>query len=85
MTKTVVERAASKANGLADAAKRAARILRFRSSFFSKFVGRRRNDTAYLTSSPANAERLRAALASSRAGEGMQVSIDELRSRAGLG
>ena len=83
MTKTVLEKAASKADALAGAAKRAARSLRFRSSSFSKLVGRRRNDTAYLTSSPANAERLRAALASSRAGEGTRVSIDDLRSRLG--
>ena len=83
MTKTVLEKATSKADALAGVAKRAARSLRFRSPSFSKLVGRGRNDTAYLTNSPANAERLRAALASSRAGEGTRVSIDDLRSRLG--
>jgi antitoxin YefM len=41
-------------------------------------------ETAYLTASPANARRLRAALAASRRGEGVRVSIPELRRRLGL-
>jgi hypothetical protein len=44
-----------------------------------------RNDTEHLLASPANAERLRSAIRSSLAGEGMVVSVEDLRTGVGLG
>ncbi|HJW89890.1 MAG TPA: type II toxin-antitoxin system prevent-host-death family antitoxin [Anaerolineales bacterium] len=41
-------------------------------------------ETAYLLSSPKNAERLLAALARSLKGEGRRMTLDELRKEAGL-
>ena len=43
-----------------------------------------RNDTEHLLASPANAERLRSAIRSSRAGEGVVMTVDELRAQVGL-
>ena len=42
------------------------------------------NETAHLLKSPRNAERLLAALASARAGEGRTLTIDQLRHELGL-
>ncbi len=44
-----------------------------------------RNDTEHLLASPANAERLRSAIRSSLAGEGMVMSVEDLRTALGLG
>lgn len=43
-----------------------------------------RRETAHLLRSPANAERLLAALARARAGEGKPQTVDELRRELGL-
>jgi hypothetical protein len=43
-----------------------------------------RNDSAYLFSSPANAERLRAALRDSLAGKGKPFTVAQLRAEFGL-
>jgi len=42
------------------------------------------NETAHLLKSPRNAERLLAALASARAGEGRTLTMDQLRRELGL-
>ncbi len=41
-------------------------------------------ETAYLLSSPKNAERLREAMAQDEAGEGIVMEVDELRRQFGL-
>lgn len=41
-------------------------------------------ETAYLLSSPKNAERLREAMAQEEAGEGIVMEVDELRRQFGL-
>lgn len=41
-------------------------------------------ETAYLLSSPKNAERLREAMAQEEAGEGVVMEVDELRRQFGL-
>jgi len=43
-----------------------------------------RNDTEHLLASPVNAERLRSAVRSSLAGEGVVMSVEELRVQVGL-
>ncbi len=85
MTKNVLDSRATRAEALASTAKRAVRHLRLRFRFGVRARASTRNDTEYLLASPANAERLRAALRSSLAGEGTIMSVEELRSRAGLG
>jgi antitoxin YefM len=41
-------------------------------------------ETAYLLRSPRNAERLLAALAEAQKGEGIPMSLDDLRAKVGL-
>lgn len=43
-----------------------------------------RNDSVYLFSSPANAERLRAAIRDSLAGKGRPFTVEQLRAEFGL-
>jgi len=85
MTKHVIDTPATRAEALASAARRAVRHLRLGSRFGSRARTSSRNDTEHLLASPANAERLRAAVRSSLAGEGTIISMEDLRRRAGLG
>jgi hypothetical protein len=82
MMKHVLDTPATKADALAAAARRAVRHLRLRFSASARVSSR--NDTEHLLASPANAERLRAALRSSRAGEGTPTTVDDVRARVGL-
>ena len=83
MTKNVIDTRATRAEALASAARRAVRHLRLRFGAHDRTSSR--NYTEHLLASPANAERLRAAVRSSREGEGKIMSVEDLRRRAGLG
>jgi hypothetical protein len=83
MMKSVLDAPATKAEALASAARRAVRHLRLRFGASARVSSR--DDTEHLLASPANAERLRAALRSSRAGEGTPTGADDLRAQVGLG
>lgn len=85
VTKNVIETPGSREEALASTARRAVRHLRLGSRFGSRARTSSRNDTEHLLASPANAERLRAAVRSSLAGEGMIMTMEDLRRQMGLG
>lgn len=85
MTKNVIDTHGSREEALVSAARRAVRHLRLGSRFGSRARTSSRNDTQHLLASPANAERLRAAVRGSLAGEGTVMTVEDLRRRAGLG
>lgn len=85
MTKNVIDTSGSREEALASTARRAVRHLRLGGRFGVRARTSSRNDTEHLLASPANAERLRAAVRSSLAGEGTIMTMEDLRRWTGLG
>jgi hypothetical protein len=83
VTRHTLGRPITRAEAMARAARRAVSHLRLR--FHTATRESTRGDTEHLLRSPANAARLRAALESSRAGEGLRVTVEDLRTWADLG